>query len=183
MPAKTAQYADAPEALVISLASRGDRDAFTDLVRRRQPWLRNLMRRLCDDAHLADDLAQGIFLKAWRGIRRLKDPDRFGGWLKQIAVRDWIDHQRKQRGHWDTNYDDEIQAAPVQKTTTGIDLDAALATLPDPVRLCIVLSYQEGLSHPEIAKLTGIPDGTVKSHIRRGSEKLRNLLSAYGEET
>jgi RNA polymerase sigma-70 factor (ECF subfamily) len=51
------------------------------------------------------------------------------------------------------------------------------------VRLCIVLSYQEGLSHPEIAKLTGIPDGTVKSHIRRGSEKLRNLLSAYGEET
>lgn len=183
MPATPGHYAQAPEALVISLAARGDRLAFTDLVRRRQPWLRNLMRRLSSDSHLADDLAQGVFLKAWRRIRQLKDPDRFAGWIKQIAVREWIDHQRRHGGQWDTVYDDDTQSAPAGSTTTGMDLDAALATLPEPIRLCIVLAYHEGMSHPEIAGLTGLPDGTVKSHIRRGSRKLRDLLSAYGGTT
>jgi RNA polymerase sigma-70 factor, ECF subfamily len=183
VPATPGHYAEAPEALVISLAARGDRVAFTDLVRRRQPWLRNLMRRLSGDSTLADDLAQSVFLKTWRRIRQLKDPERFGGWLKQVAVREWIDHQRKHGGRWDTAYDDEFQAAPAASASTAMDLDAALATLPEPVRLCIVLSYHEGLSHPEIAKLAGLPDGTVKSHIRRGSQKLRELLSAYGEAT
>jgi RNA polymerase sigma-70 factor (ECF subfamily) len=72
MPATPGYYAKGPEALIVSLAARGDRDAFTDLVRRRQPWLRNLMRRCSGDSTLADDLAQRVFLKAWRNIRRLK---------------------------------------------------------------------------------------------------------------
>ncbi len=71
--------------------------------------------------------------------------------------------------------------APDAATSEAIDLDTALATLPEAVRLCIVLSYHERLSHTEIAELTGLPAGTIKSHIRRGSQKLREVLSAYGE--
>ena len=67
-------------------------------------------------------------------------------------------------------------------TSLGMDLDQALAELTDTERLCVVLSYQEGLSHAEIAELTDLPLGTVKSHILRGSKRLRQILSAYADE-
>jgi RNA polymerase sigma-70 factor (ECF subfamily) len=60
-----------------------------------------------------------------------------------------------------------------------MDLDRALASLSDTVRLCIILSYHERMTHGEIAEFAGLPLGTVKSHIRRGTERLRQQLSAY----
>ena len=64
-------------------------------------------------------------------------------------------------------------------TGERLDLDAALATLPPHVRLCVVLAYEEGLSHQEIAANTGLPLGTVKSHISRGAARLREVLVEY----
>ena len=64
---------------------------------------------------------------------------------------------------------------------TAVDIDHALALLPNAVRLCIVLSYHAQMSHAEIAETTSLPLGTVKSHIRRGTERLEELLSAYAE--
>ena len=179
MPATPEHYAEAPETLVVSLAVGGDRVAFAALVLRRQSWLRNFMRRLCHDVDLADDLAQSVLLKAWRTLRQLQDPDRFGGWLARIAVREWIDHQRKHGVEWHIEFDDERQPAPAPTDGVAIDIDAALATLPEPVRLCVVASYHQGMSHREIAELADLPEGTVKSHIRRGSRKLQALLAAY----
>lgn len=183
MPDPPAYYAEGPEALVVSLAARGDRDAFTELVRRRQPWLRNLMRRLSGSADLADDLAQAVFLRAWRKLPQLRQPERFGGWIKRIAVNEWISQQRKDDAHWSRGYRDEEPAAEAPPTALAMDLDKALAALPSPVRLCIVLSYHERMTNVEIAELTGISLGTVKSHIRRGSRRLRELLAAYGDQT
>jgi len=60
-----------------------------------------------------------------------------------------------------------------------MDLDSALETLSDHVRLCVVLSYHEGMTHGEIAELTGLPLGTVKSHIRRGTQRLQQHLADY----
>ena len=181
MPATPGYYREGPEALVVSLAARGDRDAFTELVRRRQPWLRNLMRRFSGNPELADDLAQRVFLKVWRRIRTLRQPERFGAWLKHIAVNEWIDHQRKHAGEKNQDIDTDTLEGGRDATVERIDLDTALALLPAEVRLCIVLSYHERMTHPEIADVTELKLGTVKSHIRRGSEKLRDALSAYGE--
>ena len=64
-----------------------------------------------------------------------------------------------------------------------MDLDRALATLSKPERLCVVLSYREGMTHAEIAEATDLPLGTVKSHVRRGTQRLQQLLSAYRETT
>jgi RNA polymerase sigma-70 factor (ECF subfamily) len=60
-----------------------------------------------------------------------------------------------------------------------MDLDRALATLEDHARVCIVLAYHEQMTHDEIAHATGLPLGTVKSHIRRGTARLQKALSAY----
>jgi RNA polymerase sigma-70 factor (ECF subfamily) len=61
----------------------------------------------------------------------------------------------------------------------AVDLDRALARLEPRVRTCVVLSYNEGMSHREIAELTGMPLGTVKTHIRNGALRLQENLSAY----
>ena len=168
-------YREGPEPLIVNLAMRGDRDAFTELVRRRAGWLRGLLRRL------SDDLAQRVFLKMWRRIRSLKKANRFGGWLKRIAINEWIDHQRKRAGTWDEPFDEALQPDIAETPGVGMDLDSALEELPDAVRVCVVLAYHEQMTHPEIVTATGLPIGTVKSHIRRGSARLRARLIDYGE--
>ncbi len=164
---------------MVGLARTGDRDAFAELVRRRQSWIRNLMRRCCSDTALADDLAQQVFLQAWRKISQLRQPDRFGAWLKRLAISTWLQYLRKNDALRDAEEHHEAHLAQQDKTSMGMDLDQALATLSNTVRLCIVLSYHEGLIHAEIAELTKLPLGTVKSHIRRGTQRLQQLLSAY----
>ena len=77
-------YPQCPEALLVSLARDGDRDAFEELVRRRQSSVRNLMRRFCGEPSLADDLAQQVFLKLWTSLRSLKNADAFKG--KRVGV-------------------------------------------------------------------------------------------------
>lgn len=185
MPQAQRLYTNSPEVLVVGLACNGDRDAFAELVRRRQPWIRNLMRRCCGDPALADDLAQAVFLQAWRNIGQLRKPSGFGGWLKRLAITVWLQHLRKHDALQDADEFDETTGAfpgePVSEPGIAMDLDRALATLPGPVRLCIVLSYHEGMTHGEIANVSGFPLGTVKSHIQRGVRQLQNTLSAYKE--
>lgn len=148
-------------------------------MRRRQSWIRNLMRRCCGDSTLADDLAQQVFLQAWRKIRHLQKADAFGGWLKRLAINEWLQHLRKNDPLRESDEQDDTLPAGNDSTGIAMDLDYALGALPDPLRLCIVLSYHEGLTHGEIADLTDVPLGTVKSHIRRGTDKLQQQLSDY----
>ncbi len=78
MPLARAHYSRSPEALLVGLASNGDREAYAELVRRRQAWLRNLLLRFSGDRTLADDLAQTAFLQGWQNIRHLENRERFG---------------------------------------------------------------------------------------------------------
>ena len=180
MPPERDHLSRSPEAPIVGLARNGDRHAFAELVKRRQAWIRNLMRRCCGDATLADDLAQQVFLQAWRTIRHLQRPGRFGAWLKRLAINVWLQHARKNDPLFDA--DEIADASHAQLDTTGIamDLDQALSTLSAPERLCIVLSYHECMTHSEIATATKLPLGTVKSHIRRGTKRLQERLGAYG---
>ena len=90
--------------------------------------------------------------------------------LKPLRKHDALRHAEEHEDHQSTHR---------EATGLGMDLDDALSTLSSTVRMCIVLAYQEGLSHNEIAKMTDIPLGTVKSHISRGTQKLKQHLSDY----
>ena len=177
MPRLRDHYPECPEAFVVGLARTGDRDAFEELVRRYQSSIRNLMRRCSGDPALADDLAQQSLLQAWLKLRTLKQVGAFGGWLRRLSISMWLQHVRKQERFDDASRADEPSTA--DSPALGLDLDDALGTLSPAVRLCIVLSYHEGMSHPEVAEVTGIPLGTVKSHITRGSTRLRQALVDY----
>jgi RNA polymerase sigma-70 factor (ECF subfamily) len=179
-----AAFGAAAETTLAGLAIGGDDSAYGELVRRRQSWIRELLRRLCRDPALADDLAQQSFLQAWRRLRTLRSPAAFGGWLRKIAVNTWLQHIRARGEH-------SVGPAPAEPSEPDntpahepmvaerIDLDRALSQLPADVRLCIVLAYSERMSHREIVAATGMPLGTVKSHIARGAVRLRELLRAY----
>lgn len=167
------------ESVVIALACTGDDEAFAEIVRRCQSRVRSTMHRLCNRPDLADDLAQQVFLKAWKSIGQLRAPGAFHGWLRKIMVSLWMEELRRRKmdlAEWDESVSVE---APMSAPGERVDLDKALAQLSPPMRLCVVLAYNEGMSHQEISDSTGIPLGTVKSSISRGAEKMRLLLSDY----
>jgi RNA polymerase sigma-70 factor (ECF subfamily) len=173
-------WATASEISIVLLAMNGDDAAYGELVRRRQDAIRNLLRRLTREASMADDLAQQTFIQGWRSIRTLKSPGAFGAWLRKLAVNFWLQHARGSRQQ--VALDEDLRAEhPVSSVSRQLDLDAALARLPHDVRVCIVLAYNEGMTHGEISQTTSIPLGTVKSHLTRGSARLRELLHAYGD--
>src|SRR4029453_6729409 len=113
----TAALSQAAEAAVVALAIGGDAAAFSELVERRQTWLRNLLRRLCRDHALADDLAQQVLLQAWRSLDKLRSVTAFGAWLRQLAINAWLNHLRAApaRRH---ALDLTANAIEVEQTTT-----------------------------------------------------------------
>jgi RNA polymerase sigma factor (sigma-70 family) len=173
----------APDTLVIALACAGDDSAFAEVLRRRQARVRKFMYHLCRQTALGDDLAQQVFLTAWRSLGQLRSATAFDGWLKRIMVNVWL--QEVRRGRLATVSDVELADLAVQHDATAarMDMDAALSTLPPGMRLCVVLAYNEGMSHPEIVAVTGLPLGTVKSHIARGAARMREILADYGERS
>jgi RNA polymerase sigma-70 factor, ECF subfamily len=179
--------ASANEATVVALAKSGDVRAFEELVKRRQSWLRNFLRRLSGDAALADDLAQQAFLRVWRTIGSLKTNLAFGAWLRRMAMNAWLDHVRRHDPLDMIDASEEVPEEPdpadAEAAGESVDLQRALSTLPVPVRLCIVLFYGEGMSHSEISEATELPLGTVKSHINRGLERLQRVLRTEGSTT
>jgi RNA polymerase sigma factor (sigma-70 family) len=173
--------ARSPESALVGLARAGNRDAFAELVKRRQTWIRNLMRRCSGDAALSDDLSQQVFMQAWRSLRQLHDVERFAPWLKRIAINTWMQHRRRNDPLRGADEHDDADSSHNDTTGVALDLDRALATLTPDVRLCIVLSYHERMTHQEIAEFMKQPLGTIKSHIRRGAKKLQEELAAYVE--
>jgi RNA polymerase sigma factor (sigma-70 family) len=172
--------AEATEAALIVAAQAKDQAAFGELVKRRQGWARALLRRMCNSHAEADDLAQEAFIKAWDRLRDLETPAAFPGWFRRIAVTTFLMAKRRQRAVFEV-IDDASPIAdegstPEAQAGAKIDLEKALARLSDAERLCVTLNHGEGLSHSEIVEMTGIPLGTVKSHVLRGTDKLRRLL-------
>lgn len=166
--------------LVLAVVVRDDREAFACLVRRHQSMVRSVLRRLARGDHgLADDLAQETFLLAWRNIRSFRYDARFSTWLYRIALNAWLSHARKRREVLLDDPDDAPEAPPPAEgipATDRIDLERALAGLPDGERAAIAACYYADLTHEEAAEALGIPLGTVKTHILRAKARLRAKL-------
>lgn len=160
------------------LAATGGRAAFGELVRRHGPAVRALLRRMGADPATADDVAQDAFLAAFERMGEFRGEGTFAGWIKRIAARGYLKRLRG-RSRIDL-FAEAPEAADEDAGPDGsdvrLDLDEAMRGLPPAERLCVSLCYGAGLSHAEVAETTGTPLGTVKSHVKRGLDRLRRRL-------
>lgn len=112
---------------------------------------------------------------AFERIADYRGDGAFGGWVRRIAARRYLRTLRASRRF--ESLDEAPEAyAPAPDTGRRLDLDAALARLPEAQRLCVSLQHGAGYTGAEIASALSLPEGTVKSHIARGLERLRQDL-------
>jgi len=171
--------------LIARVLSREDQLAFAELVRRYQSPVRAFLARLVrGDTHLADDLAQETFLKAWRKLHTYRGTARFSTWLFGIAFNEFrtVARQRKELALEDVeegSSTETVQSAPDSRSDLRLDLTEALKQLNSNERAAVVLCCQNGLSHEEAAHVLDCPLGTVKTNVLRGKEKLKRRLPGY----
>ena len=132
------------------------------------------------DPALADDLAQDAFLAAFEQIAEFRGEGAFQGWVKRIAARLYVRRWRRD-SRLDLMADPPEPEGEIGGGDAGvinrIDLDEALRALSDVERVCVSLCYGGGLSHAEAAQALNTPLGTVKSHVKRGLDKLRARMA------
>ncbi len=174
-----------------------DKAAFAELVRRYQSHVEKVLYHLAPDWTDRADLVQEIWIRVYRNIRRLNDPVKFRGWLSRIATNLFYDELRKRKrtapplsldaplSVEDGEMDWEIAAdtpGPDENLTTREfydQLNAAIADLPEAFRTTIVLREIQGMAYEEIAEITGVSLGTVKSRIARARLRLQTQLENY----
>lgn len=165
-------------------ARAGDHAAYGELVARHQGRVRGWLRHLCGDHAEADDLAQEAFVRAWTRLSKLKDAARFSSWLMKIAYNEFLqsrrssDRRNRMMERFELNQKALKGAAPAETPETAVELQRVLSILSERERAAVVLNYAYGYSHGEVSELTGIPLGTVKSLIHRGSLKAREHFDA-----
>ena len=165
-------------------ARLGDRDAYGELVARHQGRVRGWLRHLCGDHAEADDLAQEAFVRAWTRLGDLKDAARFPAWLMKIAYNEFLqsrrssDRRNRMMERFELNQKALKGEAPADAPESALELQQVLSIMSEKERAAVVLNYAYGYSHGEVSELTGLPLGTVKSLIHRGSAKAREQFDA-----
>lgn len=172
----------------------GDTAAAQELVRRHQSAVRGFLRSVCYDRQAIDDLAQDTFLRALKYAGRFDPKYSMRGWLLTIARRLSINHGDKAKrrrpepgveltqlsdrgGHTPSSRMEDSETQRLNK----VMINQAMAKLSEPQRAAIAMHYQQGLALDEIAGLLEMPVGTVKSHLHRGRQKMKEILEPQAE--
>ncbi len=177
--------------------AKPDRVAFAELLNRYQSHVDRILYHLAPDWQDRADLAQEVWIRVYRNIKRLNEPVKFRGWLSRSATNLFYDELRKRKRvshpisldaprrvddgeiEWDivSDYpspDDNLATREFYER-----LKVAIADLPEAFRTTIILREIEGLAYEEIAEMTGVSLGTVKSRIARARGKLQTVLQKY----
>ena len=179
---------------LIDRARRGDPRAFEDLARREERALYRHAVRIVGTTSDAEDVVQDALFSAWRSIASFQGVS-FRAWLFRIATNRALDHlrSRKRRPELPLDPPDDDEVTWAEPAAPGPDLtqlagdrealsivEKALETLPAEQRTALLLRDVEGFAYEEIAVITSVEVGTVKSRIHRGRLAVRNTLIARG---
>ena len=168
---------------LVALAREGDRVAFEKLYRRHRNRVFGLVWRLCGgDAALAEDLLQEAFIRAWNKLDSFRGDSRFATWLHRLSVNVALSDRRIRVRRLERETPLEGAA---ERTATGekdvyadqrMDLEQAIAKLPERARTVLVLYDVEGYSHAEIAEIAGMAVGSSKAQLHRARKLVREEL-------
>jgi RNA polymerase sigma-70 factor (ECF subfamily) len=181
---------------LVAAALAGSQDAFYELVKRFERPVFSLIARMVADPTTAEDLAQETFLKAFRHLESYDRTRKLSSWLFKIAHNTALDHLRRREPETvslEAPDDDHggLAAVLADPAARGADhgvtradlaraLSRAVAALRPEYREVVLLRYQEEQAYQEIAEVTGMPLGTVKTQLHRARKELMALLAAMG---
>lgn len=170
-------------ALVAQVVLFKNNRAFDQLVKKYQsPVRRFFLNQTCGDAALSDDLAQETFIKAYNCLASFKNLSSFSTWLYRIAYNVFYDYLRSRKDTTDLEAREVDTIHHTEQVNIGMQMDVyqSLKTLKEVERTCVTLFYMEDIGIDKIADIVGCPANTVKSHLKRGKEKLASYLKANG---
>src|SRR5438128_1532134 len=175
------------DARLVARFQRGDEEAFDELVERHRRRVYSLVCRLASPAE-ADDLAQEVFIAAYKALPGFRGESAFSTWIYRIAVHVCSHHLRKRRldtqdldeqfQDYDRDHDPERSAMSGELQRHVRD---AIGQLPYKLRLVVILRDLHGLSYDEIAHVVGCPIGTVRSRLHYATQRLETVLRPYVE--
>ena len=179
------------ERALIARSRAGDESAFAQLVTEHSARVYGALRRFGLDPPEADEVAQEVFLRAWRGLPRFEERSRFSTWIYRIAFNEAQRRlARRPAAAFSRPGDEGTIAALPDPIGAGPQarilhrefeqmLEQALAELPSDLRAAVVLRDLEGLSTEEAAAVAGVRQAAFKSRLHRGRMQLRALLEPY----
>jgi RNA polymerase sigma-70 factor (ECF subfamily) len=169
----------------IRQAKRGDADALARLLHKHYPFLVKVMTKITLNPDLAEDLAQETMARCIEKIHLYRDQSKFSSWLVTIATRLYLDQcrQNKRKRRWlqEEQYLAQWRWQAEESREDWIDVLDALAQVNQEARLCVILKHYYGYSYDEIATMTGIPAGTVKSRVHHAIAQVRKELKHRGK--
>ena len=173
------------DAELVSAVLDGDKQIFAELVKRYERPVRAVALDVLNDYHLAADVSQETFVKAYENLRALRRPVAFGSWLMKIARRNALELARRK-----TNENQlEIKIAGATENTNGqLDEDkqrllAVIAKLPKAEQQVVMLRLIEGFEFTEIASLLKKREGNIRVILHRALVKLRSILEKEGGQS
>ena len=171
------------EAELVIRAQKGERDAFSELVRLHARGVFNVVYRMCGDVLIAEDAAQETFIRAWQNLSTYRPQMPLRNWLYRIAFNASMDMLRKEKRILPNNIEDlqladespgpELLVSQQERITL---IQNAVLSLPDASRAVLVLREYEGMSYHEIADALDIPVGTVMSRLNYARKLLKDKL-------
>jgi RNA polymerase sigma-70 factor (ECF subfamily) len=173
-------------------AKSGDDSAFTELMRRHYKGIVNYIYRFTNDKGNSEDLAQEVFLRVYRSVKRYKPQAKFSTWLYKIATNLCITEVRSRNKSQGVSLDElqentgdlvdsksEDPSDFTYRREIGNNIFEALKSLPERERVAIILCKYEELPYEEVAEVIGCTIGAVKTYVHRGRMKLIEKLKTY----
>jgi RNA polymerase sigma-70 factor (ECF subfamily) len=167
---------------LVERAGRGDHDAFAVLLHGSIGRLEAVARLILRDQDLARDAVQDAFIRAWRDLPGLRDPDRFDAWIHRLTVNACLDVARRR-----SRRPIEVELTPLSPAFTADEsavvaqrdeLERGFRRLSTEHRAVLVLHYYLGMPMPALASMLGIPLGTAQSRLGRALVALRSAIGA-----
>ncbi len=168
---------------LVDRARDGDLAAFEALYRLHVGRIHAVALRMIGDPLEAEDVTQDIWIRAWRQLDSFRSESSFATWLHRLAVNRILDHLRSRRRHTSrviplSDSSTLLRSTPSDRAEDRLELEEAIAGLPERARTVFVLHEVEGMKCREVAELTGVAVGTVKAQLHRARRLLRERLTS-----
>jgi RNA polymerase sigma-70 factor, ECF subfamily len=182
------------EVMLVAASKKGDQDAFAQLVQQHQRRVFNLVFRMLQQYEEANEITQEAFLAAWQGLPSFRGDARFSTWLYRIAYNcalKQLEQRKRDKALQVAIQSEQILANANQEGRIDAALEARarqvlvheqLATLPAKYRIVLVLRHLQDMTYGEMAEILTMPIGTIKTHLFRARNLLKERLEAFDRE-